>query len=238
MVRTRRKAFGLAAGEPVCGHRVSAEPGSDVGAGERGKLSDGTNPHPPQQIRQFVTPGSGQARLGGELTDRKGRQKPCIVSRFHHTPGPRGEDRGGQPIGNPDLALGAGGGHRVDQPLGRLLLRTEESRRSSHRQHQEPGTQHLGAGHQIVYRRDHPFEEASITVGVGGRDVQLRATGRRLPAPQPAPHSNRTCCRRAGNHPVCQSNRDRRRHGLIRGGRGRDGGPVHAPDRQHSGRGP
>ena len=31
--------------------------------------------------------------------------------------------------------------------------------------------QHLGAGHQIVDRRNHPFEKAGVAVGVGGDDV-------------------------------------------------------------------
>ena len=74
-------------------------------------------------------------------------------------------------VGDPHLTLGSGRGHRVDQPLGRLLLGPEIAGRTTHRQYQEPGTQHLGAGHQIVDRRDHPLEEAGVAVCVGGRDV-------------------------------------------------------------------
>ena len=117
------------------------------------------------------------------MPDRQHRQKLRVASRLHDTARTRGEDRGGQLVGDPDLTLGAGRGHRVDQPLGGLLLGPEIAGRPAHRQHQQPGPQHLGAGHQIVHRRDHPLEEAGVAVSIGGRDVQLRATGGRLPTP-------------------------------------------------------
>ena len=105
---------------------------------------------------------------------------------------PGGENRGGQLVGDPDLTLGAGCGHRIDQPLGGLLLGPEKAGRPAHRQHQQAGPQYLGAGHQVVHRRDNPFEETSVAVGVGGHHVQVRTTGRRLPAPQPSPYPRQT----------------------------------------------
>ena len=187
-----RSAFRFAAGEPVRAHRVGAEPGSHVGTRQCGELSDGPNPHPPQQIRQIVPSGTGQAGLGGELADRQRRQEPRVFSRFDDTAGTGGEDRSGQLVGDPDLTLGAGAGHRVGQPLGGLLFGPEKAGRPTHRQHHESGPQHLGARRHIVHRRDNPFEEASIAVGVGSHDVQLRTAGRRLPSSQSTPHSRRT----------------------------------------------
>ncbi|CNM98419.1 Uncharacterised protein [Mycobacterium tuberculosis] len=195
------------------GHRVGTEPGRHVGTRQRGELSDGANSHPPQQIRQVVPARPGQARLGGKLADRQQRQKPRIASRLHDAASTRGENRGRQPVGDSDLTLRAGRGHRVDQPLGRHLLGPEKTGRPAHRQHQEPGPQQLGAGHQIVYRRDHPFEEPGVAVGVGSRYKQLRTPRRRLPTPQPSAHPGRPRGRRAGDHPVCQRDRDRGRRG-------------------------
>ena len=227
------RPFGLAAGQPVRGHPVGAEPGSHVAARQRGELPDGANPHPPQQVRQLFSAGAGQARLGGELADGQRRQKPRVASRLDDTAGSRREDRGGQLVGDPDLTLGAGGGHRIDQPFGGGGLGPEIAGRPAHRQHQQPGPQHLGAGHQLVHRRDHRFEEAGVAVRVGGGDMQVRAPGRRLPAPQPPPHPHRPGGRRAGDHPVGQRDRDRDGGGQIRGRGRRDRGPIHAPNRQN-----
>ena len=65
-----RSPLGCTAGEPVRGHPVGAEPGSHVRARQCGKLPDGANPQPPQQIRQVFSTRAGQARLGGELPNR------------------------------------------------------------------------------------------------------------------------------------------------------------------------
>ena len=120
-------SFGFAAGEPVRGHPVGAESGSHVGARQCGELPNGANPHPPQQIRQLFPARTGQARLGGKLPDRQHRQKLRVTSRLDDTARTRSEDRGGQLVGDPDLTLGAGRGHRIDQPLGGLLPRTRNS---------------------------------------------------------------------------------------------------------------
>ena len=111
------------------------------------------------------------------MPDRQRRQKPRVFSRLHDTPRPGGEDRGGQLIGYPDLTLGAGCGYRIGQPLGGLLLGPEKTGRPTHRQHHQARTQYLGAGHHIVHRRDDPFKEASVAVGVGGHHVQVRTAG-------------------------------------------------------------
>ena len=123
-----------------------------------------------------------------DSADRNTRVLPGL----HDTARTGGEDRGGQLIGHPDLTFGAAGRHRIGQPLGGLLLGPEEAGRPTHRQHHQARTQHLGAGHQIVHRRDNPFEEAGVAIRVGSHDVQLRTPGRRLASPQPSPHAYRT----------------------------------------------
>ena len=111
------------------------------------------------------------------MPDRQRRQEPRVFSRFDDTTGAGGENRGGQLVGDPDLALGAGCGHCVGQPLGGPLFGSEKAGRPTHRHHQEPGPQHLGARHHIVHRRDNSFEEACVAVRIGGNDVQLWTAG-------------------------------------------------------------
>ncbi len=205
----RRPAFLLAAGEPVCAHRVGAEPGGDIRTRQRGELTDRSNSHPPQQICQISPPRTGQTGLGGELPNRQRRQKTRVIPRRHDAARAGGEDRRRQPIGDPDLTLGAGRRHCVGQPLGNLLLGPEKPGRPADRHDHQAGAQHLGARHQVVYRRDNSFEVAGVAVGIGGDDVQLRAAGRCLAPPQPSPHTYRTGRRRTGDHPVGQRDGDR-----------------------------
>ncbi len=174
---TRRASGGLAAGEPVCGHRVGAEPRGDIAARQRRELSDVSDSHAPQQVRQILSPWRSQARLGGQLPDRQRRQEQCVVAGLDDSSRPRGEHRGGQLIGDADLAFGSGRGHRVDQPLGRGLFGSEVTGRPAHRQHQQAGPQDLGARHQVVHRGRHILEMASIARRIGGDDVQIRTPG-------------------------------------------------------------
>ena len=215
------------------GHRVGAEPGGHVAAGQRGELPDVADSHAPQQIRQIFTAGCGQARLGGQLPDRQRGQEQRVLARLDDPARPCGEDGGGQLVGDADLAFGPGRGHRVDQPLSGGLLGPEVAGRAAHRQHQQAGPQHLGARHQVVHRGRHVFEVAGVAGGIGGDDVQLRAPGLSFPAAQAAPHPGRAGRRRTGDHPVGQRDRDRRRRGQTRRRRRGDRGPVHAPDGQH-----
>ena len=160
----------------------------------------------------------GAARLGSVASCRmdSADKNTASLPGFDDPPGARGEDRGGQPVGDSHLAFGSGRRHRIDQPLGRRLLGTEVARRAANRQHQQAGPQHLGARHQVVHRCRHVFEVAGIARRVGGDDVQLRAPGLGLPTAQAAPHPDRASRRRAGDDPVGQRDRHRRRRGQTR----------------------
>ena len=232
-VATAGCAAGIAACHPVCGHPVGAEPGRDIGARQRGELTDGADSQAPQQIHQFRAARTGQARLGGQRPDGQPRQELRIPARRHHPAGLGGDDGGGQLVGDTRLAFGAGRGHRIDKPFGRGVLGTEVAGRTAHRQHQQSGPQHLGAGHHLVHRRGDGFEEPRVAGRVGGDDVHLRAARLRLTAPQTAPHPGVAGRRGAGHHPVGEG--DCHRGGGRQSGRGRGGHrrPVHAPDRQH-----
>ena len=106
----------------------------------------------------------GAARLGSvascriDSADRNSASLPGSMIR----PAACGEDRGGQLVGDADLAFGPGRGHRVDQSLGGGLFGPEVAGRAAHRQHQQAGPQHLGPRHQVVDRGRHVFEVAGI----------------------------------------------------------------------------
>ena len=231
-----RPAFGLAAGEPVRGsprRRRTGRPRRCATARRTARWCESpsaTTDPPDRPVRDRTgwarwpaagsTASTGTARLLPAGTIRPARAAKTAVDNWSAMP----TWHSAPAAATASISRSA-----------RLLLGPEIAGRPAHRQHQKPGPQHLGARHQVVHRRDHPFEEAGVAVGVGGRDVQLRTTGRRFPSPQPSPHSRRTGGRRAGDHPVGQRDRDRGRRGQARGGRRGDRRPVHAPDRQHPG---
>lgn len=159
------------------GHRIGTEPRGHIAAGQRRELSNGANSHAPQQVCQFLPPWRSRTGFGSQLPDGQRRQKQRIAAGFDDPSRPRGEDRGGQLVGNTHLAFGSGGGHRVDQPLGGDLLGTEVARRATHRQHQQAGPQDLGPRHQVVHRGRHILEMAGIAGRIGGNDMQIRAPG-------------------------------------------------------------
>ncbi len=229
----RRTAAGLGAGEAMCGHCIGPEPGGHIGARQGGELADVSNSHAPQQVSQVFAARCREARFGGQLPDGQRGQEHRVPARLDDPSGTCGEDRGGQPVGDSHLAFGSGRSHRVDQPFRRSLLRTEIAGRAAHREHQEAGPQHLGARDQVVHRCGHVLEVAGIACRVGSDDVQLRASCLGLAAAQAAAHPRPSGRRRAGDDPVGQRDRHRRRGGQI--GRSRRGhrGPIHAPDGQH-----
>ena len=217
------------------GHRVGAEPGRHIAAGQLRELADGADTHTPQQICQLIAPGCGQARFGGQLPDGQCRQEPRVPAGFDDPAGTGGEDRGGQLVGDTDLAFGARRGHRVDQPLGGGLFGAEVAGRPADREHQQARPQHLRPGHQVVHGGRHVLEMPGVACRIGGDDVEFRTPGLRLTAAQTAPHPDRPGRCRTGDHPVGQRDRHRAPSGPARRGRRGDRGPVHAPDGQHPG---
>src|SRR5690606_22611554 len=129
----RRTTGRLTAGDPVRDHRVGPEPGRHIAAGQFGELTDGSNPHAPQQVHQLLPTRTGEAGFGGQLPDGQWGEELRIAAGFDDPAGAGGEHRGGQLVGDADLAFGTSRRHRVDQPFRDGLLGAEVAGRPAYR---------------------------------------------------------------------------------------------------------